>query len=130
MIAPNLIPARDAAICWFCQDGQRGKFAVTEVHVFHQKDTRAGGAVSILWSRPEAYTHGCVFADWLSGKPDMTPEWVFSEILVFHGFADSQAAERAIAEFGKIDTCAWARAMVPSKQIGKPEIHWRWASAV
>ncbi|MGG5823998.1 hypothetical protein [Falsiroseomonas sp. HW251] len=127
MKRPKLIPARDAAICWFCEGGAAGAFAVTAVHVFHARDILPGGPANSIWSRPDAITHGCVFSDWMNGMPNMTPEWVFSELMIFHGFADSRVAEQALAEFAKIDTCAWARAMVPTDLPDRPQVHWRWA---
>jgi hypothetical protein len=127
MSKPELVPARDAAICWFCEGERRGAFPIAEMYVFHRRDIGAGGAASALWSRPYAYTHGCVFTDWMNGQSHMTPEWIFSELMIFHGFANSQVAETAIAEFAKIDTCGWARAMVPPVKPEKPQTHWRWA---
>jgi hypothetical protein len=59
------------------------------------------------------------FSDWLSGQ-FMTPEWIFSELMVAHGFATSAVAEQAIAEFAKIEECGWARAMLPTGRQPKP----------
>ena len=69
-------------------------------------------------------TYGACCADWM--QPDdrtMTPEFVFSEFAVFYGFADSTVMEQAIAEFAKIDECAWAQAMVPTEPQSRPT--WR-----
>ena len=65
-------------------------------------------------------THGACFTDWMKGDRTMTHEWVFSEFAVAHGFADSSVMERALAEFGKISECGWARAMIPSEIAPKP----------
>lgn len=73
------------------------------------------------WQRA-GNTHGACFSDWLK-QPDMTPEFVFSELLVAYGFADSDVAEKAIAAFSQIDGCDWARKMTPTVRMDRPS--WR-----
>lgn len=68
-------------------------------------------------------TFGACFSDWMAGGYDMTPEFVFSELAVAYGFADSGVMEAAIAEFGKIAECAWARAMMPTER--QPKVSWK-----
>ncbi|HWL67117.1 MAG TPA: hypothetical protein VNS22_01905, partial [Geminicoccus sp.] len=112
MPTANLIPASQALIGW--NTNQAGR--VVDVFVIldgRGEDWNLTG-VPPDWDSAE-YTAGACFTEWLKGSRDMTPEFVFSEILVFHGFADSQVAEKAIAEFAKIKECAWARAMVPTQ---------------
>jgi hypothetical protein len=49
----------------------------------------------------------------MNGSHNMTPEWIFSEIVVFFGCADSDVMEQAIRAFATIEECGWARAMDP-----------------
>lgn len=121
MASTNLIPAARALIGWNASPEHR----VTDVFVLHDgrgEDWELTG-LPADWETAD-YTHGACFADWMKGGRDMTPEWVFSELLVFYGFADSKVAEKAIAEFAKIEECGWARAMVPTK----PTTQTQWIS--
>jgi hypothetical protein len=78
-----------------------------------------------LWAACH-FTTGACYRDWMKpGDRTMTPEWVFGEFAVFHGFADSAAMEQAIAEFATIEECAWARAMLPTEPTRTPT--WRLA---
>ncbi|MDQ1081431.1 hypothetical protein [Pseudoroseomonas cervicalis] len=85
------------------------------------------------WSRtgtPQAWrdsrmSEGACSTNWLNGEHENTPEWVFSSMMCFWGFADSGEAERAIAAFAKIEECAWARAMMPL--VPPDKIQWRLA---
>jgi len=117
---PSYIPASNALIGW----NTNKAFRVVDVFVLPDgrgKDWKLTG-IPADWDGAD-FTHGACFAAWMKGTRDMTPEFVFSEILVFHGFADSQVAEKAIAEFAKIKECAWARAMVPTQAT--PKIFWK-----
>ncbi len=69
-----------------------------------------------------SHTHGACFLNWLK-QHDMTPEFVFSEMLVAYGFADSTVAENAIAAFAQIEGCDWARKMVPTSRM--KQLSWR-----
>lgn len=119
----GLIPVTDACIGYLTDDTG----GITEVRVMHISETRrATGGEAAFWWKSATYTHGAVFSDWM--KPDkrnMTPEFIFSEMLAFYGFANSLVAEQALREFAKIDTCAWARAMVPGDPDQKLQLQWR-----
>ena len=110
-----MIPVARTAICYsVCLQG-----SVTDVHVMNMDDVRIHGSdEDRIWSRPLMSTTGCCYTDWMTTHA-LTPEFVFSELLVFYGFADSSVADKAISEFAKIETCGWARAMVPSTPSAK-----------
>jgi hypothetical protein len=114
----KLIPAAKALIGFYLGHGSR----VTRVFVIED------GRGTPTWDNgaPEEWhtasrTYGACFTDWLGGDHEQTPEWIFSEIIAFHGCADSRVMEEAIREFAKIEECGWARAMTPLvPHTGKP----------
>jgi hypothetical protein len=118
----DLIPAAKALIGWNLNEARR----VTDVFVIRDgrdKEWMHTG-VPAEWRKPQ-YKHGACFTDWLKkGERTMTPEWVFSEIVVFYGCADSKVMEQAIAAFAQIRECAWARAMVPGEPSNSKKPFW------
>ncbi|EHM01407.1 hypothetical protein HMPREF9946_02146 [Acetobacteraceae bacterium AT-5844] len=116
----GFFPAREALIAFNTND----KFQVTEVYVFQDLRGSPAWSEGPPWELEKAhFTYGAFFTKWMNGDHDMTPEWVFSNIIAFNGCADSLVLERAIREFAKIEECGWARAMLPDPRPVKPS--WR-----
>jgi hypothetical protein len=118
-----VIPAKHALIGAICTPFPAAR--ITRVVVLDEREVPIPRSQNQDWNACRL-THGACYADWMKGTEDMTPEWVFSEFAVFHGFADSAVVEQAIAAFAEIEECAWARAMVPTKPTREPT--WRFAS--
>jgi hypothetical protein len=104
------IPAAKALIGFNLNAQHRAKECFVIVDERGEEWVRTGGPA--CW-RNAQMTNGACFSDWLKGGHDMTPEWVFSELMAFYGFANSLVAEEALRQFGKIEECAWTRAMIP-----------------
>jgi hypothetical protein len=62
---------------------------------------------------PDRYDNssGACMTDWMKGDPRLTPEGLFSLMLVT-GFADRYWLEEALSQFGLLEQCEWARAML------------------
>jgi hypothetical protein len=117
----ELIPAVNAVIVYATVNSDR----VHEVRVFTRVEWCLIDATGFgrFWN----CTTGSICADWLRDADywdkkggeyfpgcsphTMTPEFQFAEMLGFHGFLDRAEALRAVIEFARIDTCAWARKM-------------------
>jgi hypothetical protein len=109
------IPAAKALIG--CNTNAAGR--ISEVFVIPDGRGEEWGRTGIprKW-HDAAYSWGACFSEWLKpGHHDMTPEWIFGEILTFYGCADSRVVEQAINAFATIEECAWARAMQPTKPV-------------
>lgn len=114
----DLIPASKACIGYNLDDN----FGVAEIKIMHLDDAR--GSQRGWWNAAQM-TFGAVFTDWMKeGYRNLTPEFVFSEMLTFNGFRNSLVAEQALSEFAKIDTCEWARAMVPHNDKNELNLNW------
>lgn len=117
----ELIPAAEALIGWNLNEAGR----LTDVVVLRDgrgKEWKEQGTPA-EW-RNARYSHGNCFADWMNGDHQMTPEFVFSEIIVVHGCRDSQVMEQAIAAFAQIRECAWARAMASGEPSSNKKPSW------
>ena len=114
----DLIPVSEVCIGYNLDE----TFGIAEVKIMHLDDARG---LHREWWNAAHMTSGAVFADWMKdGYSNLTPEFVFSEMFTFNGFKNSLVAEQALREFAKIDTCEWARAMVPEDNVDELNLHW------
>ena len=98
-----MIPVKHAQIEW--DDGDDGK--VREVLVFNRTQPPSPGYRHELYDS----SAGACAMDWMTGQdPRSTPEGVFVQ-MAHDGFFSPDAMLQALQEFGKIDTCDWARTM-------------------
>lgn len=95
---------------------------ITRVFVLHADPQVHGEHEVAVWAGAGLTTGAC-YSKWMSGQRGMTLEFVFGEFMVFYGFAGSEVAEQAVAEFARIDACGWARAMCPTSTC--PDVFWR-----
>jgi hypothetical protein len=95
-----LIPAGRAQIEW----AENDNFQIADVIVFDRDTPPDHRERSKLDN-----SSGACGAGWLS-DPRQTPEGVFAE-MARSGFAGPDALKEALLEFGKIQTCPWARKM-------------------
>jgi hypothetical protein len=92
---------------WSEDDNMR----ITEVRVVRHvgdtdHDVRGGRAIYDSDTFPNSF--GLMVMGWMEGDPRMTPEGVFTGMLV-DGFASSRYLLRALGEFAKVQECDWAR---------------------
>jgi hypothetical protein len=118
----DFIPAARALIGW--NTNSTGE--IVAVFVLDQGEAPDPYYLGPAEWQQASYTHGACFRDWLK-QHDMTPEFVFSEMLVAYRFANSAVAENAIAAFARIECCDWARKMVPTSRMRQPS--WKADSA-
>ena len=97
------IKARDAKITW--NRSHTGR--VYDVRVRDRFDP----------AEERSCSSGAVWPSWIRRK-GTPPEAVFGELLLCHGFTTSEEARIALLQFAKIDSCAWARAMLKLVMCG------------
>jgi hypothetical protein len=105
----TMIPVAKAQVEW--ADNKKGR--VTEVLVFDRSDPPHEESRYDLLDN----SGGACSADWVTGEdPRSSPEGIFIEMLHV-GFVSPDAMLQALEEFGKIETCEWARTMAAALQL-------------
>ena len=106
----NYIPAQHAEIFWNV-DGEGNP--TDDVLVCDRRSRSIGKDGHVVMGSRFRMSCGAMNASWMkSDNRDDTPEGVFASFwLASHARPTFGALQRALVEFGKIDSCEWARQM-------------------
>lgn len=98
------MPVEYAHICWDTEpEGQACN--VTVAYVDRSIDNAD--------ARHRWFTYQCDSGNsWMDWPDERTPESEFAAIISLYGLRDEQEFYRALHEFGRIEQCDWARAML------------------